>query len=571
MNNRQVAEVFENIADLLEVKGEISFKVRAYRRAAQAIDHLPQDIAQLSREDKLRTVPGVGEAIARKIQELVDTGRLEYYEKLRAEFPDGVLKLMEVPTVGPRIAARLHKELGITSVDALEQAILAGQVAALPRLGEKTAEKILKSIQSLRRKDQRIPLGQALPVVEGIMAALRGTPGLYTLAPAGSLRRLAETVGDVDLMGTAEDPARVLDAFARLPLVRQVLVQGPKKVSVLVDGGLQVDLRLVEPDSFGSLIQYFTGSKQHNIMLREWANRKGLSLSEYGITHLDTQELEKLATEEAFYQRLGLQYIPPELREGTTEVELAEAGRLPRLVELGDIAGDLHVHSNWSDGHASLEEMALAAQRRGYQYVALTDHSAGRGIAHGLNEERRRQQLAELRALDQRLPGIRILSGMEVDIRADGSLDCPDELMAQSDVVVAAVHSAMGQDRDRMTARVMAAMRSPHVDIVAHPTCRLLGERDPVDIDLEAVFQAALETGTALEINAMPPRLDLKDVHARRARDLGVKLVISTDSHSPDQLEFMSYGVGVARRAWCRPEDILNTRPLPEFLARLRL
>ncbi len=570
MNNSQVAEVFENIADLLELKGEIPFKVRAYRRAAQAIEHLPQEIAQLRREDKLRTIPGVGEAIAKKVQELVDTGKLAYYENLRGEFPEGVLKLMEVPGIGPKTAARLYKELGITSVDALEQAILSGQVASLPRLGEKTAENILKSIQSLRRKDQRTPLGQALPVVENIMGALKGTSGLHVLAPAGSLRRLAETVGDIDLMGTADDPPRVLDAFSRLPLVKQVLVQGPKKVSVLVDGGLQVDLRLVEPDSFGSLIQYFTGSKQHNIVLREWANRKGLSLNEYGITHLDTEVLEKFATEEAFYSRLGLQYIPPEIREGTNEIELAEQGKLPNLVEVGDIRGDLHVHTEWSDGHASLEEMALAAQRRGYEYVALTDHSAGRGIARGLNEERRRQQLSEIAELNSRLAGkIRVLSGMEVDIRADGTLDCPDELMAEVDVVVGAVHSSMGQDREKMTARVISAMRDPHVDIVAHPTCRLLGEREPVDIDMEAVFQVAVETGTALEINAMPPRLDLKDVHARRARDLGVKLVISTDSHSPDHLGFMRYGVGVARRGWCRPEDILNTRLLAEFLALL--
>ncbi|MBI2866476.1 MAG: PHP domain-containing protein, partial [Chloroflexi bacterium] len=302
-----------------------------------------------------------------------------------------------------------------------------------------------------------------------------------------------------------------------------------------------------------------------NILLRERGSRQGLKLSEYGITRLDTEEMEKFNTEEEFYQRLGLQFIPPELREGGIEVELAAAGKLPRLVELGDIKGDLHVHTHWSDGHASLEEMALAALSRGYEYIVITDHSAGRGIAHGLSEERRRQQVAEILDLNQRLAGgLWVLSGMEVDIRSDGTLDCSDELMAEVDVVVGAVHSAMGQEREKMTARVIAAMRNPHMDILAHPTCRLLGERDPVDIDMEAVFQTALETGTALEINAMPPRLDLKDVHARRARDLGVKLVLSTDSHSPDQLDFMRYGVGVARRGWCRPGDILNTRPWAE-------
>jgi len=570
MNNTQVAEVFENIADLLELKGEIPFKVRAYRRAAQAIGHLPVDIAQLDREGKLRSVPGIGEAITKKVQELLSTGRLEYYEKLRAEFPPGVVELMGVPGIGPKTALRLYKELGITSVDALEQAVLSGQVASLYRLGEKTAENILKHIQSLRRKDQRIPLGQALPVVEEIMAALEGTPGLHALAPAGSLRRLAETVGDIDMMGAAADPEAVLRAFTRLPLVQEVLVQGPKKVSVVVGGGLQVDLRLVEPDSFGSLIQYFTGSKQHNILLRERGSRQGLKLSEYGITRLATGELEKFATEEAFYHRLGLQFIAPELREGGAEVELAERGALPPLVEVADITGDLHVHTEWSDGHASLEEMALAARERGYQFLAITDHSAGRGIAHGLSPERLRQQMAEIRELNARLEGIQLLAGAEVDIRADGSLDFPQELLAELDVVVGAVHSAMGQDRERMTARLIKAMHHPCLDILAHPTCRLLGEREPVEVDMEAVFQAALETGTALEINAMPPRLDLKDIHARRARDLGVPLVISTDAHSPEQLGFMRFGVGVARRGWCRAEDIVNTRPWAQARARLR-
>jgi DNA polymerase (family 10) len=509
----------------------------------------------------------VGEAIAKKTTELVTTGKLGYYENLKAEFPQGITNLLSISGIGPKTANKLSGELGISTVDELEQAINDGRMAELFRLGDKTASNVLQQIQAVRRKDQRTPIGEALPIVENILGALHSVPGVRNLTYAGSLRRFRETLGDIDLMGTADKPEEVIGAFVSLPRVGQVLAQGSTKASAIVTGGLQVDLRMVEHDSFGSLLQYFTGSKQHNISLRERGRRQGLKLSEYGITTVATDKLEKFAIEEEFYRRLGLQYIPPELREAQGEVGKAAQGTLPKLVELTDIKGDLHVHTDWSDGHNSIEEMALAARDLGYEYIAITDHSGGRGIAHGLDVERLRKQIAEVRALDERLSGIRVFSGIEVDIRADGSLDFPHEILSELDIVIAAVHSAMSQSEERMTRRVLGAIEDPDVDILAHPTCRLLGEREPIAIDLEAIFQAAAKHNKIIEINAMPDRLDLNDIHAFRARDWGVKLVIETDAHSIGHLGLMRFGVGVARRAWCEPRHILNTLPLKKLLA----
>lgn len=567
MKNSEVAKVFQDIADLLELKGENVFKIRAYQKAARAIEHYPRELKVMIDEgEDLRTIPGVGEAIAKKATELITTGKLGYYENLKAEFPQGITNLLAIPGIGPKTASKLSSELGISSVDELERAIKEGKVAKLFRLGDKTAENMLRQIQALRRKDQRIPIGEALPVVDDILTALRSVPGVKNLTAAGSLRRFRETVGDIDLMGTADDPKGVIDAFVALPQIAQVLAQGSTKASAIVGGGLQVDLRMVEHDSFGSLLQYFTGSKQHNISLRERGHKQGLKLSEYGITVVATDKLEKFSNEEEFYRRLGLQYIPPELREAQGEIERAEEGAVPELVELSDIKGDLHTHTDWSDGHDSIEEMALAAKKMGYQYIAITEHSGGRGIAHGLDEERLRKQVTEIKALNKRVSGIRVLTGIEVDIRADGSLDMSHEVLSELDIVIAGVHSAMNQSEEKMTQRVIEAIENPHVDVIAHPTCRLIGEREPVAIDLEAVFRAAARNNKILEISAMPDRLDLKDIHAFRARELGVKLAIGTDAHSVAHLGFMRFGVGVARRAWCEPKHIVNTLPLAELL-----
>ena len=570
MKNTEVAGVFQDIADLLELKGEIPFKIRAYQRAVRSIEHLPVELEQLMKEGKLREVTGIGEAIAKKITELLTTGRLEYYERLRAEFPEGVIALLDIPGIGPKTAMRLSTALGVTSVEELERAIVEGKVAGLFRLGDKTAENILHHLQSMRTREQRTPIGVALPLVEDIIFSLRQRSDLRNLIPAGSLRRFQETIGDIDLMGTAADGGAAIDTFVRLPQVKEVLAKGGTKASVISHHGLQVDFRVVEDDAFGSLLQYFTGSKQHNIALRERGHRQGLKLSEYGITDLRSGEMEKFAAEEDFYHRLGLQFVPPELREGQQEVERAEQGTLPELVSLSDIRGDLHVHTNWSDGHDSIEAMAIAARALGYQYIAITDHSKGRGIAHGLNEERVREQISEIRRLNERLEGIHILSGIEVDIRADGGLDLPDELLKELDVVIAGVHSAMGQEEERMTRRILRAIESPYVDIIAHPTCRLLGEREPVAADLETIFRVAARTGTILEINAMPDRLDLKDIHIFRARELGVKLIIGTDAHSTEHLGYVRFGVGIARRGWCEAGHISNTLPVKALLNSLK-
>jgi DNA polymerase (family 10) len=566
MNNKEIVKILEDIADFLDLKGENIFKIRAYQKAARSIEQSSVELEQLVNENRLKEVPGIGEAIAKKITELVSTGKLEYFEKLKAEFPLGISTLLEIPGIGPKTAMLFSNELSINTKEELEKAILEGKVAQLPRMGEKTADNILRHLQALRRKDRRIPLGEAVNIMDEIFAMLREVPGIKNLTPAGSLRRLKETVGDIDLIGTADNAEAVIASFISLPMVREVLARGPTKASVIVTSGLQVDLRIVEHEAFGSLLQHFTGSKQHNIDLRERARRQGLSLSEYGITDIETGKMETFISEAAFYQRLDLQYIPPEIREGTDEIERAAHGTIPRLVELSDIKGELHVHSDWSDGRDTIESMVVAAKGRGYEYICISDHSGGRGIARGLTRERLEQQLQEINRLRRNIDGIHILTGMEVDIRADGSLDMPDEILARLDVVTASIHSGMEQTQGKITARIIKALENPNVDILAHPTGRLTPKREAMDIDMEAVFQTARRTGTVLEINAMPDRLDLKDTHIYRARQLGVALVINTDSHSVEHLSLIRFGVGIARRGWCEAGDILNTRPLHEVI-----
>ncbi len=571
MKNSEIARVFHDMADLLELKGENVFKIRAYRRAAQVIEHLPKEMAvMLEQGEDFQKIPGVGDAIAKKSTELIETGKLEAYESLKDEFPEGITRLLEIPGIGPRTAHLLSSELNITSAEQLEEAIREGKVADLFRMGDKTAQNLLHKIQAMRRKDQRIPIGQALPIVEDILKSLSSLPGVKNMTSAGSLRRFRETVGDIDIMGTADNPEKVIDKFVALPVVKEVLAKGPTKASVILSPGLQADLRMVEHDSFGSLLQYFTGSKEHNIALRTKYQKKGLKLSEYGITDVAHDKLEKFTTEEAFYKRLGMQYIPPEIREDQGEIELSEKHEIPRLVDLRDIKGDFHAHSKWSDGNNTIEEMALAAKDAGYKYIAITDHSKGLGIAHGLTEERLKEQILEIRSLNQKLKGFRILSGMEVDIRADGSIDMPDNMLAELDCVVGAVHSSFNQSEERITRRIIKAIENPHIDIIAHPTSRLIGEREATAVDMEAVFKAAMEHKKALEINAMPSRLDLKDIHIHRARELGVMLAIGTDSHIAGQLKLMRFGIGIARRGWCEPKHILNCLSLDKVLAFFR-
>ena len=573
MNNGQIAEIFESIAGLLEMKSDKVFTIRAYQKAARTIERLPTELDHMVREEQnLQEIPGIGKAISEKITEMVTTENLVYYDKLKAEFPEGILDVMQIPGLGPKTVGRLWKELDVTSIPELEKAIENGSLAALPRLGQKTADNIARQLQFQRTKSQRMPMAKAMPIAQRVMESIREKcPEVRNLTIAGSVRRMEETVGDIDMLCTADDPKAVLDSLVAMPNVIDVLGHGDTKASVYLSDGIQIDLRVVEGTHFGALLQYFSGNLQHNIQLRDVANDLGLSLNEYGLTNKETDELEVFADEEGIYQRLGIQYIPPELRQGVWEVQAARENRIPTLLEISDIRGDLHDHTDWSDGRDPMEIMILSAKERGLEYLAITDHSVGRGIANGLSTDRLENHKKLVKELEQSIGGIKLFTGTEMDIRADGSLDYADDVLEELDWVVASVHSAMGQDAETMTDRIIKAMHNPHVDVIGHLTTRLVGERQPIEADFEAIFKAAAETGTALEINASPERMDLKDSHVYRARELGVPLVISTDAHTTEGLDNTRYGVGIARRGWCEARHILNTLAVDEFLEFLKL
>ncbi len=567
MDNRQIAAIFARMADILDIQGENPHRIMAYRRAAENIAALSRPLEEIWRAGELDSIPGIGKTLAEKIDELMRTGRLEAYEKLRAQVPDGVVEMLQVPDVGPRKAALFWKELGITSIAELEEAARAGKLRSLPGMGVRSEEKVLAGIEALKRRSGRIPLGTAWELARALLEPLRELPGVVQAAPAGSLRRMRETVGDLDLLVAAEDPEPVMARFRSLPQVAEVLLSGTTKTSIRTHDGYQADLRVLPPARWGTALQYFTGSQAHNIRLRGLAQDRGLSLSEYAIKREDGTEI-LCATEEEVYAALGLPFIPPELREDRGEIEAALAGRLPDLLELSDLQGDFQFHTTLSDGRASLWEMAQAARAAGLKYAVVSDHSRGLGVAHGAGPEELRRQRAEVEEVNRRMGGtFRVLTGVEVEVRADGSLDLPDDVLAELDIVVAAVHSGLRQPREQFTARAIAALRHPHVDILAHPTGRLLGQREGADVDLEAVLRAAAETGKAVEINAHPWRLDLNDVGIRRAIELGVLLAISSDSHDPEDFGLLHFGVAVARRGWASPAHILNTRSAEEVLA----
>jgi len=569
MKNRELAEIFDRMADVIELQGGNPFRVRSYRKASRIIGDLTEDIADIAREGRLGELPGIGEAFVQKIKEYLDTGRLAAHDELVAQVPPGVLEMMHVPGLGPKTAGLVYKKAGIESIGQLAEAIEAGRLADLPGLGAKKLQNILKGIQVYRSGQGRVLLGVALPIAEEIIEHLKKVKGVRDILPAGSLRRCRETIGDVDILVSSTKGKDIVEAFTRLPMVRDVLAAGETKGSVRVEGGLQVDVRVVPPKSFGAAAQYFTGSKAHNIRLRDIAIDKKLKLNEYGVFKADRQIAGR--SEEEVYGALDLPWIPPELREDRGEVEAAQKGQLPELIEPTDIRGDLQMHSTHSDGNASIEAMALAARELGYEYICITDHSQSLKVAHGLDPERLAKQRKEIDALNKKLDGIRILAGIEVDILADGSLDLPDEALAACDFVIASIHSGMQQDEKRLTARLVKAMRNPYVHAIAHPTGRVLGgQRDAYPLDFDEIVRVAKQTGTALEINAYYDRLDLDDLHARRARDAGVKLVINTDAHATAHLPMMRFGVATARRGWVRKDDVANTLPLEKLLAWLR-
>ncbi|NOX21306.1 MAG: DNA polymerase/3'-5' exonuclease PolX [Nitrospirae bacterium] len=565
MINQEIARAFSEIADMLELKGENPFRIRAYRRAAQNLEALSKDVTELT-EDELLKIPGIGKDLASKIREYIDTGNIAQLNELKKEIPQGLLEILLVPGVGPKTAKTVYEKLGISSVDELEQACREGLLQGIPGIRKKTEDNILKGIAMLKRGRERMPLGKARPLAEAILEELKGLRAVKKIEIAGSLRRWKETVKDIDILVTSSDPMKVMNTFVKLPNVEEVLLKGPTKSSVILKEGIQVDLRVVEEDCFGAALQYFTGSKAHNIKIREMAMKLGLKINEYGVFREKDNKKIAGTTEEEVYKAIGLPFIPPEIREDLGEVEAALSGQLPRLVELGDIKGDLHVHSRWSDGSHSIEEVARAAQALGYEYIAITDHSKGLGVAGGLGEEDILKEKKEVEELNKKLKGFRVFMGVEVDIRSNGELDFDEDILKRLDFVVASIHSGFRQSKRQLTDRLLSAIKCPYVRVIAHPTGRILGEREEYDVDMEEIMKAAKKYKKALEINAYPLRLDLSDRYVRMAKDMGIPIIISTDTHMTEQFRFMQYGVAIARRAWLEKEDILNTRGLKEFM-----
>ncbi|GAB4404021.1 MAG: DNA polymerase/3'-5' exonuclease PolX [Anaerolineales bacterium] len=574
MTNHQLSQIFTRIANLLEIKGENTFKILAYRKAAETLQTLPREAANIYHEGgvpALKAIPGIGQAIAEKIEELLQTGKLRFWDNLSAEIPPSLLDMLPIPDLGPKKIARFWRELGIVSVPQLQAAAQAGQLRGLSGMGEKSEAKILAGIEALQRRSGRIPLGQARPFALEQTAFLRTLAGVQRAEVAGSVRRWRETIGDIDLVAAAEDSAPVLAAFIGQRGIVSVRGQGTTKASVEFDNGLRAQLWVHPPARFGTALQYATGSQAHNVALREHALKCGFSLSEHALTRLDTGEEVLCATEEDVYGGLGLPWIPPEVREAHGELAVPVGTRWESLLTTADIRAALHNHSQWSDGDASIEEMALAAIARGYKVLAITDHSHSLGIVQGVRPENLPRQRAEIAAVQQKLGNqILLLHGAEVEIRADGSLDYADEVLAQLDVVVASLHTSLRQPKAEITTRLLRAIRNPHVDIIGHPSGRLLPDREGADLDWDAVLAAAVECNTALEINANPHRLDLSDVYARRAAEMGIKLSINTDAHAPEQFDLLPYGVAVARRAWLTAGQVLNTLTDEALLAWLQ-
>jgi DNA polymerase (family 10) len=559
MNNRELADVFTLIADLSEIKGEIIYKTLAYRKAAENLAGLGRDANEYWKEGKLEEIPGVGKAIAEKIDELLRNGKLEFLEKLKKEVPPSLAEWLKVPGLGPKKVGLIWKTLKITKLAELERAAKAGKLRDLPGMGAKS--------ESLSRRSGRIPLGRAYPLAQEIIAQLKKVKGVVAAEPAGSLRRMRSTIGDLDILVAAKDSKPVMEAFTNLPGVVRVLGKGETKSSIEFGDGVRAQAWVHPPEKFGTALQYATGSKDHNVALRQLALDKGLSLSEHSFERTNGKGEIFCSTEEEVYKTLGLPWIPPELREDHGEVQAAKQNKLPKLIEVKDIKADLQVHSNWSDGRLTMLEMAQAAAKRGIRVIAFTDHSVSLGVTGGLSMDDHKKQAAEIRKAQDKLgEGILILHASEVEIKADGTLDYPDKFLAGLDLVLASMHTSLRQPREKVTQRTINAIRNPHVDIIGHPTGRLIPDREGADLDMDAIFNAAAETGVALEINAHPARLDLDDMYARRANELGIPISINTDAHSEADLDMLFYGVATARRAWLTREDVINCWPTRKLL-----
>ena len=569
MKNFELARMFEKIADALEIKGENQFKVIAYRKVSRILKDFPEDIEKVYREGRLREIPGIGEGIAKKISEYLKTGEMKKYREALDGIPQGLLELLDIPNLGPKTIKLAHEKLGVKNLEDLKRVIEDGSLAKLPGMGAKKVENIRVGIEMVEREgggERRFPMGLVTPIVEEVVSVLSSIKGVEKVVPAGSYRRCKETVGDLDFLTIAEDREKVITTFTGMPMVSRVIASGGTKASVIERNlGIQMDLRVLPSESFGAALQYFTGSKAHNIKLRGIAKDKGLKISEYGV--FKGEKYIAGRTEEEVYRAIGLVWIPPEMREDRGEIELAMEGKLPEILKLEDIKGDLHIHSKYSDGADTIEKIAKFGKSLGYEYVGIADHSRSVKYAGGMEIEDIYKKMEEIEALNKKISGITILMGTEVDILQDGSLDYPDEVLEKMDFVIAAVHLGF---KKHVTERMLEAMDNPYVDIIAHPTGRLLSGRTGYDIDIEKVMKKAAETGVALEINAYYDRLDLDDINSRMAKQMGVKLIINTDAHNIGMMRDMKLGVCVARRAWLKTEDVLNTLPWNKLKRALR-
>ncbi len=565
MKNHEIAALFERIANVLELKGENTFRINSYRKAARVIGDLTEDIEELAKAGRLMDIPGIGEGTAEKIIEYINTGKMSKYDEVMKDVSEETVALMQIPGLGPKTVAMLNRELGVVGLSDLEKAVHQGKLKGLSGIGDKKIENIIKGIELFKTSQQRISIGMAYPVVKRIIEGLQNNPMIKDIQAAGSLRRMKETVGDIDILVSGTEGAEIVQSFTNMRGVTQILAAGDTKGSVRVEEGVQVDLRVVHEDEFGAALQYFTGSKEHNIHLREIARKKGLKINEYGIFKGDKKIGGR--REEEIYQALGMDWIPPELRENRGEIEAAQEGKLPKLIERSDIKGDLHNHSNWSDGTPGFEEMARHAIKMGYKYLVVSDHSKSLHIANGLKDDELLEEIEEIEKLNKKFKGFALLKGTEVDILADGSIDFHDKLLEKLDVVVASVHSGFKQGKEKITERIVAAIRNPYVNIIAHPTGRLISRREGYEVDLDKVIEACAETGTALEINCFYDRLDLSDINCKKAKEAGVMISISTDAHHLDQMWMIELGVVIARRGWLETRDVINTFSIEKLKA----
>ncbi len=569
MVNQQIAQIFYRIADLLEIKGENPFRIRAYRNAARTIESLGRNLQEMVEQgEDLTKLPGIGKDLAGKITEIIETGTLAKLQELEAQVPPGLVELLKVEGLGPKRIKILHDKLGITTLEELKNAAAHGEIHRLPGFGKKLEELIMKGVVLAKKEGRRFRWALAESYVLELLNHLGKAPGLKKAEVAGSFRRKKDTVGDLDILVTASQPHRVIEHFVRFPGVKNIISKGQTRSTLILTSDLQVDLRAVEAESYGSALHYFTGSKAHNIAIRSIAQKAGLKINEYGVFKGDKRIAGR--EEKDIFSAVGLPFIEPELRENRGEIEAAATAKLPQLITQKDIRGDLHMHTKWSDGKYSIEDMARAALRLGYSYIAITDHSKRMAITKGLDDEKLRQQAEEIERVREEVKGITILKGIEVDILEDGSLDLSDEALSSLDIVIAAVHSKFKLSRTQQTRRIIKALENPYVNILAHPTGRLIGEREGYQVDMEQVMNKALEKGCFLELNAQPARLDLNDVHLKLAKDMGLRVAVSTDSHNTDSLLFMRYGINQARRGWIEPKDVINTQPLDVLLRLLR-